>query len=329
MREQLLMHSLDSLDGLEAHSATAQIVEEAGGRVLELDGMVLIPDLKLENVGIEVEILAPAPCYPGVVFRCSDPQNFELAYAVPVASGQSDAIQYDPVFNGSNTWQLHTGPAYQRQAAVPTGEWFALRVDVGGGRSAIQVGDQPPLVVERLSHGKTSGRIGLWTFRPALFRDLRVTTPCSLEGLSGESPQAPAGAIEAWRIQGSGSVTSEPSGVVNLNRHGVNPDAEARLSRSFAADSETDLKIAFGFSDDLVLSLDGEMLFRGMNTFSGFENQATRGWVLPESNSLIRRVGSGRHRLEAVLRATEPFGWGLIVTLAGDGIRLLPVDEDQ
>jgi len=123
-------------------------------------------------------------------------------------------------------------------------------------------------------------------------------------------------------------VNSERGGVLNLNRYRAASDGEARLTRDFAVDGETDLEITFGFSDDLVLSLDGEMLFSGVHTFSGFENKATRGWVLPESNRLVRHTGPGDHRLEAVLRATEPFGWGLIVTLAGKGVRLLPMEPD-
>lgn len=325
---QLFVHRLDTLDSLEIHAAIAQIVEEDGQRVLELEGMALIPDLELKNVAVEVEVLAPGPCYPGLVFRFADMQAFELAYAVPVASGQCDAIQYDPVFNGSNTWQLHTGLAYQKQATVPTGEWFTLRVDVVGERAAIQVGDQPPLVVESLSHGQTAGRIGLWTFRPAHFRNLRVTSPRSLEDLSGEDLQAPDGAIDAWLLQGTGSITCEPSGVLNLNRYRATSDTEARLIRNFMIDDETDLELTFGYSDKLRLCLDGELLFEGTHTFSGFESQETRGWVRPEANRLVRRTGPGQHKLEAELRRTEPFGWGLIVRLAGGEIYLLPTEED-
>jgi len=75
-----------------------------------------------------VEIFAEAPCYPGIAFRVKDPGDLELAYVVPHASGQWDAIQYDPVFNGSNTWQVYHGPPYQAAATVPTGEWLTLRV---------------------------------------------------------------------------------------------------------------------------------------------------------------------------------------------------------
>ena len=329
VQRQLFAHALDTLDGLEIPAGTARIVEEDGRKALELEGLVLIPDLVLEDVGIEVEVFAPAPCYPGIVFRFADLGAFELAYAVPAVSGQSDAIQYDPVFNRSNTWQLHTGPAYQKQAAVPTGEWFTLRADVEGERAAIRVGDQPPLVVERLSHGQTTGRIGLWTFRPARFRNLSVTSPRSFEDLSGEHPHAPEGAIDAWWLEGTGTLASEPNGVLNLHRYLPSSETEVRLVRHFAIDDETDLEVSFGYSDELRLSLDGELLFEGTHTFTGFDSEEARGWLRPLDNRLVRRTGAGRHTLEAVLRVTEPFGWGLIVTLGGGEVRLLPAEQDS
>jgi hypothetical protein len=321
---QVYANRLDSLEGLEVHAATAHIVDVDDGKALELEGIVLIPDLRTGDAEIEVEILAPAPCYPGVAFRYSDLTAFELAYAVPAVSGQSDAIQYDPVFNSSNTWQLHTGPSFQRQATVPVGEWFTLRVDINRDRAAIQVGEQPPLVVERLSHEIAAGGIGLWSFRPAWFRNLRISPARSLEDLHGEYPQAPDGAIDAWWLEGTGVIPCEPSGVLDLNRYVAAPDTVAHLIRRFTVDRETDVEFAFGFSDRLKLSLDGETLFEGTHTFSGFESQATRGWVLPESEGLIQRVGAGRHQLEAELEVTEPFGWGLMVALRGDKVRLLP-----
>lgn len=328
VRGQLFVHPLDTLDGLEIQAGTARIVEEDGRKGLELEGLVLIPDLELDDVGIEVEVFAPAPCYPGIVFRFADLGAFELAYAVPAVSGQSDAIQYDPVFNRSNTWQLHTGPAYQKHARVPTGEWFTLRVDVEGERAAIRVGDQPPLVVERLSREQSTGCMGLWTYRPARFRNLSVTPPRPFEDLSGEHPQTPEGGIDAWWLEGFGTITTEPSGVLNLHRYLPSSETEVRLVREFVVGDEIDLELSFGYSDELRLSLDGELLFEGTHTFAGFESEEARGWVRPLENRLVRRTGAGRHTLEAVLRVTEPFGWGLIVTLGGGEVRLLPTEED-
>jgi len=323
-------HTLATLEGLEIAYGTARIVEEGQGKALDLQGLALIPDLELEDVGIEVEVFAPAPCYPGIAFRIADLRSFELAYVVPATSGQSDAIQYDPVFDGSNTWQLHTGPAYQTRAEVPTGKWFTLRVDVEGERASIQIGDQPPLVVEHLSHERAAGRIGLWTYRPARFRNLRVTTPRRFDDRTGERAHAPEGTVSEWWLDGVGTVGVEPSGVINMNRWLPSADTEARLTRWFRVDEDTDLEIAFGFSDSLKLCIDDIPVFQGTHTFSGFQNAETRGWVRPENCRVIHHVGSGRHRLEAILRVTEPFGWGMIVTLCRDHVAFLPpVDPSE
>ena len=91
-------HALDTLDGLEVQARKAEVVARPEGAALLLDGMVLVPDLKVSDARIEVEILTKASCYPGLAFRIQDSKNFELAYIVPHVSGQGDAIQYDSLF---------------------------------------------------------------------------------------------------------------------------------------------------------------------------------------------------------------------------------------
>jgi hypothetical protein len=115
--------------------------------------------------------------------------------------------------------------------------------------------------------------------------------------------------------------------VLNLNRYGLPPEEEVRLSRSFEVDDEMDLEVAFGYSDSLRLTIDEELLFEGTHTFSGFGSLEARGWVRSEDNRLVHRLGAGRHRLDAALRLTEPFGWGLMVVLGGGKVRLLPPEE--
>lgn len=320
---------LDTTEGFTEHVSSAEVVEVEGGPALKLEGMVLAPEIEAGDVGIEVEILAEQPCYPGIVFRFADPTNYELAYAVPHASGQPDAIQYDPVFNGANTWQLHSGVAYQQFAEIPTGEWFTLRLDVVGDRAVVRVGDQPPLVVERLSHGVRRGRVGLWTFRPALFRNLTVGAPRSLDGLTGTPPMAPPDAITGWHLEGVGTVACEPNGVLNLNRFlASSPDA-VRLTRRFETDSAGEVELHVGFSDALTLRLDGELIFEGQHTFTGFESLSGRGWAEPGTEPVHVHVEAGVHELEATLAVTEPFGWGQTVTLSGADLRLLPVAEHE
>ena len=89
---------------LEIRAAQAEAVTWQGREALRLEnGLVLIPGHRATDASIEVLIGTDGPAYPGIAFRAADVLNFELAYAVPHVSGQWDALQYDPVFHGSNT----------------------------------------------------------------------------------------------------------------------------------------------------------------------------------------------------------------------------------
>lgn len=113
---------LIDLSDLEIRAEQAEVVTWQGREALRLEnGLALVPGHRIADGSIEVLIGADGPAYPGIAFRAADVLNFELAYAVPHVSGQWDALQYDPVFHGSNTWQVYHGPSYQRAAqSCPT-----------------------------------------------------------------------------------------------------------------------------------------------------------------------------------------------------------------
>ena len=170
--------------------------------------MALIPNYKTTDACIEVLIGADGSAYPGVAFRLADKLNYELAYTVPQVSGEWDALQYDPVFHGSNTWQVHHGPSYQRAAQVPTGCWFRLKMDFCGNRAAVSVDGQLPLVVDRLACSAAAGLFGLWTYLSAYFCDLQVSA-CSEQDIPhGEKPNTAEDTVEAWFAEGYGVVSS-------------------------------------------------------------------------------------------------------------------------
>jgi hypothetical protein len=320
-------NALTTLSGLDLRAAQADIVTWQGRQALRLqDGLALLPARPLLDASVTVWVGVDGPAYPGVAFRLADLLNFELAYPVPHVSGQWDALQYDPVFHASNTWQLHHGPAYQRAAQVPLGRWFRLKVDYCADRAAIFVDDQPPLVVERLAHPAAAGRIGLWTFRPAYFCDLRVSPCAELAVPPGETPPAIASAVGAWFVEGYGVVTCEPNGLLNLNRYLPASLGQVRLVRRFELAQAGEVEFGFGFSDVLSLQLDGEELFSGEHTFHGFADRASRGYVEPGMAAVRLALPTGAHHLVAELRATEGFGWGLVLTARGPGLRWLPVE---
>ena len=312
---------------LEIRAAQAEVVPWQGREALRLEnGLALVPDRRMTDASIEVLIGADGPAYPGIAFRVADVLNFELAYAVPHASGQWDALQYDPVFHGSNTWQVYHGPSYQSATQVLIGSWLRLKVDFHGARAAVSVDGQPLLVVERLAHPTAAGLLGLWTYRPAYFCDLRVSTCDELDIPQGEIPSAAKGTVEAWFAEGYGVVICEPNGVLNLNRYLPTSLGEVHLIRRFETSEEGPVTFEFGFSDALSLELDGQVIFSGENTFKGFEDRAARGYAELGMQSLRQMLSPGTHCLAATLQASEPFGWGLALAVHGEGLHWLPAE---
>jgi len=318
---------LTNLLNLDVHAAQAEIVSWQGREALRLeDSVALVPARQTADASIEVLIGADGPAYPGVAFRVVDVANYELAYAVPHVSGEWDALQYDPVFHGSNTWQVYHGPSYQRATQVPTGRWFRLKVAFCGARAAVSVDGQRPLVVERLARPSTAGMVGLWTYRPAYFCDMHVSTCDGLDVSRGEKPSTAEGTVVAWFVEGYGVVTCEPNGVTNLNRYLPASMGEVGLARRFEMPEEEAVTFEFGFSDALSLEVDGQVIFSGEHTFKGFTDRAARGYVEPGMASVRQVLAPGTHNLAAVLGMSEGFGWGLTLAAHGAGLRWLPAE---
>ncbi len=305
--------------GLVGPARTAEYLVRDGGPVLRLEGLLFLKELRREDFRLEVEILAEGPCYPGVAFHARDGSDYELAYPVPHASGQPDAIQYDPVFRGGNSWQLFNGPPYQKSAVVPLREWFTLRLNVHRGRVSVQVNDQDPLVVERLAHGAGPGGIGLWSYRPAFFRNLRVF-PARPIPETGVRATAPADAVSSWRAPDGSRLRAGDNGVVDAGAALDPATRQAVLSRSFTLAEEADVTFGLGFSDAVVLRVDGEELFRGENRFRGFADLPSRGWVTPNAQTVRKSLSAGTHVVQVELSALEPFGCGFVLTAAGRGL---------
>lgn len=317
-----------NLSSLEIQAASAETIPWQGRPALRLEnGLALAPHIDLlQDLCLEVSIAVEGAAYPGLAFRLQDAANYELAYPVPHVSGQWDAVQYDPVFRGSNTWQIYHGPAYQAAAEAPTGRWFRLRLWALGRRTAIQIDDQPPLVVEELAHPPRPGRFGLWTYLPAYFSDFRLAPCTAWDFPAGHRPAPTPGALDAWHLEGVGSVSCEPNGSLNLNRFLAPDQTPARLSRRFELAQPGEVIFSLGFSDSLALELDGQPLFQGERRFTGFDDRTARGYVELGDYSVSRILKAGQHTLSAEVGVLEPFGWGLALTVEGDGLRWLPVE---
>ena len=180
------------------------------------------------------------------------------------------------------------------------------------------------MVVGRLARGRRAGLAGIWTFKPAYFSHLRISPCRQLAEVPWEPPSAPEGMIDEWFVEGFGVVSCEPGGVLNLNRYLPVSEGEVRLTRKFEALFTGELKLRLGFSDELTLELDGEVVFEDSNSFTGFADYEARGYAYAGKHAIRTTVSTGVHRLTAKLKVTEPFGWGLIVAVKGQDVSWLP-----
>ncbi len=318
----LLESEIPEAEEFLIRDSSSETVSWNGRRALRLSGqgpgLVLHRGLMLDRGRIEVDLGSEAAAYPGIVFRAADTRNYELAYAQPHTSGRWDALQYDPVFHGSNTWQMYFGDRFQRQAEIPLGTWIRLRLEFLGRRALLQAGEQPPLIVEPLAHAPGSGRIGLWTYLPAYFANLRVWDDAPT--LAAMSPSAPVpfpeGFIREWFLDGYGAVQCEPNGILNLNRFLPASVREVRLDRRFELAGECRLKFHLGFSDELSLKVDGREIFAGRHTWKDTSEWADRGYSSPDFCAELP-LARGTHTLAADVKATEYFGFGLAVRVEG------------
>jgi hypothetical protein len=181
-------------------------------------------------------------------------------------------------------------------------------------------------MVSRLAQPHASGLIGLWTFLPAYFCDLRVTTLIDDTPPAAYASPIDPGNIEAWFVEGFGSIACEPTGILNLNRYLPAPLGQVRLSRWIEVSDTGSIELEFGFSDDLTLQIDDQVIFTGQHIFHNAPAWEQRGYVAPTSY-VSHTLTPGRHQLIATLKGTEPyFGWGLIVNLRGENFKILPVN---
>ena len=291
-----------------------------GHKALRLFGLAAVPGLRLSEGSVEVHIAAEDVSYCGIAFRIRDSLNYELAYAQPHTSGRWDALQYDPVMNGVNTWQIYHGSGAQKQETVPMGEWFRLRVDFKDDWSAIRLNDGEPLVVPKLAHAHRDGLIGIWCYKPAWFRDLIVSDRCEADDVAmPERPPLAGGLIKEWFLEGIGIVDCEDNGIVNLGRYLPSTMTEARLRRTFTLGKDGDVTLRFGCSDEISVMVDGETVCEERNRFAPDGEWNGQGYVSLNRERTIS-LPAGEHRLDLVVRRTEPFGFGFTFAIEGDGI---------
>jgi sugar lactone lactonase YvrE len=318
----------------------ARVVEHLGRE--SLAGTAVLKEIVFENGVIEFDV-AVSPgvrTYPGVLFRLQSEGEYERIYIRPHrAPLYADAIQYVAAFNGIDSWQLANGPGSTARAVIPAQEWIPVRVEVSGAQARFFIGPGPgpALVVPRLRHGSSKGRVGLMgpLDGTAFFSNFRVREDSGLSFDPAPPLDTPPGVVTDWEISPPvqareidpetypgrakldsiawRKVEAEADGLVDVSRYfgrtGAEPDVI--LARTvLRRDADSREKFLFGYSDEVRIFLDGAPVYCGDSTYT-LRDSSFLGIVGPyDAVYLPLKRGAN----EILLVVTENMGgWGFLV----------------
>lgn len=308
------------------------------------NGMALVKAPPFGDGTIEVDIAMHGHAsFAGIAFRAEGANDYELIYVRPHLSRQPDALQYTPVFNGSEGWQLYTGKGFTAAAELPPNRWVHLRLVVSGYSARLFVDNaaEPQLVVTDLKRPWARGQIGLWgRFGGANFSNFTFTaadttapaaaTPASSNQLltdwelspAWETASVPDDRLPATTTNNWSQVRAEASGLVNIARfrRSVRTSGSASTNRDLVFAKTTissaqprHARLVFGYSDAVHVFLNGRLLFAGDSSFRS-RDSAFLGIASLGPDALYIDLAPGRNEL--VFAVTENFGgWGLMARL--------------
>ena len=297
-----------------------------------------LADVAFTDGAIEIDLaVSRERAFPGVAWRLVDDENMESFYVRPHQVGNPDSIQYSPVFNGIGGWQLYHGDGFNAPIDFPIDAWFTIRVVFVGTRAEVYVNDQEALalVVAEQKRAVVPGRIGIQVGGPGL-HVAAFRYEAGPVALRAPAPPPPAprlpGVVPAWwvsdpfgeeafpgdptlghaRLAGRTwtRLETEPSGLADLAR--VNRLTEERntvFARTTIRATHAQTKaLELGFSDRVVVYLNGQALFRGDDTYQSRDYRFLGSIGYYDTLFLPLREGDN----ELVVAVSEMFGgWGI------------------
>ena len=307
-----------------------------------LMGMAYLKSCDFQDGIIEVDIAVKhARTYPGIIFRMQSESDCERFYIRPHrAPFYPDALQYTPVFNKLTGWQLYSGEGCTAGAVIPADTWNHLKVEVKGAQARVFWNDmeKPALVIHDLKHGASRGTLGVMgpTDGTAYFSKFRYTVTDDLDFPPLAPVETPEGTITDWEISRmipAGNidielipyprfytifgaqwekVTPEVSGLVNVSRYrewtGQAP--ECILARTIVwSDGRQDVRLQFGYSDEITIFLNGRKLFYGMSAYRW--RDPTFLGIVKYSDTVFLPLEKGRNEIFFVVKENS-HGWGFM-----------------
>jgi hypothetical protein len=339
-------------DRWDIQAKESKVVDYKGRKSLYLKGgAALVKGSQFTDGIIEYDIaFSEAQGFMGAFWRRQDGENYEEFYIRPHQSGQPDANQYQPVFNGVAAWQLYYGAGYAAAIKYDFNEWVHVKIVVSGKMAEVYIKDMetPLLFVSEQKREIKTGGVGVsaGNFAPAHYSNFSFTATSDppLKGKPTAPEPTPAGMVMSWLIsspiEGKSldamhqltpeekqklswkKAEAESTGIVNLARlQGVKDGRNTVFARLIIqSDREQVRKIKFGFSDEVKAYFNDRLIYGGSDIWRSRDHRFLGTVSLSDDLYLPLKKGEN----ELWLAITENFGgWGVKALFENmDGITL-------
>lgn len=318
---------VDDLRRLDLGDSEATVSEWRNVKALRLHkkgaAVFVNDDFRFESFRLQATVALPAPGFIGLVFGARDSDNYELIYLSPGDNNGVGQIQYDPVMNGSTTWQIYNGLGYLSYASYKVGEWVKFTIDVQGNSAQIYIGDDfsiPRLIVSDCQHGAVAGKIGVWGYDLGYIRDLSIeeipSSPTTIDNRNKDE------FVNEWLVSEPyfshsrpdelswSQASTEENGTLNINRlYASAKDKSVQVKSTVTVSEETKSLLSFGYSDALRLWINEEEVHQGIWMWNPPDHD---GRIRPDHITLPVTWRPGVNMIRAEITSKETiFGWGM------------------
>jgi hypothetical protein len=322
----------------------SELLEYLGEQALRIKGgAALLPDLDVENGMVEFDIaVSEKRGFAGLIFRVQDNDNFEHFYIRPHQSGNPDANQYTPVFNGVSAWQLYHGEGYGTPVNYRFDEWMHVRIVFAGSQAKVYIdSDEPVLHITDLKRKDDGGGIGLHSanFSAVHFANFEMTPLANAYAfpsvdLPASSPDS--GLVTTWDVSDAFSaswldgvirldeqqmserewinVSAEATGITNLATvQGIGDGEDTVFARLRVSSDVAEVRqLLLGYSDRVAVYVNNELVYKGDNTYMSRDYRYLGTIGLFDGVTLPLKAGEN----EICIAVSEAFGgWGIMAKL--------------
>ncbi len=258
-------------------------------------GSAILKDTTFINGTIEFDVyLTERQSFPGVRFRVTDENNMESFYIRSHLPGKPDANQVAPVVNGISAWQLYFGPSYSFPYKYKYDDWTHVKLVINDNKGQIYFDySKEPHLSWDLVHPPKEGRIGIGgSAAPAHYANFKIDKQeKAIKDFKVIKRKPIDNLISQWDVSDKFEESSindisnlnnvienrtwnktiyvEEGTAANISREVVrydgNPGNTVFARVNINSDKEQLKLLEFGYSDRVVVILNGKPIYKGTN----------------------------------------------------------------